>query len=37
MYEGMPHVHATLIPNTPESRTAIERAAAFFDKHLSAR
>jgi acetyl esterase/lipase len=37
MYEGMPHVHPTLIPNTPESRTAIQRAAAFFDKHLSAR
>jgi acetyl esterase/lipase len=37
VYEGMPHVHPTLIPNTPESRTAIGRAAAFFDKHLAAR
>ena len=37
MYEGMPHVHQTLIPNAPESRTAIARAAAFFEAHLSTR
>jgi epsilon-lactone hydrolase len=37
IYEGMPHVHASIIPGAPESRTAIARAAAFFDAHLAAR
>jgi acetyl esterase/lipase len=37
VYEGMPHVHPSLIPDTPESRTAIARAAAFFKAHLAAR
>lgn len=35
IYEGMPHVHQGLIPDAPESRTAIARAAEFFDTHLT--
>ena len=34
LYEGMPHVFQGSIPNTPETRTAIARAAAFFKLHL---
>ena len=34
LYEGMPHVFQGSIPNTPESRTAISRAAEFFAEHL---
>jgi monoterpene epsilon-lactone hydrolase len=34
LYEGMPHVFQASVPNTPESRTAIARAAAFFRLHL---
>lgn len=34
LYEGMPHVFQGSVPNTPEARTAIARAAAFFQKHL---
>ena len=34
LYEGMPHVFQASVPNTPESRTAIARAATFFDLHL---
>ena len=35
VYEGMPHVFPSLLPNTPESDTAIATVAAFFRKHLS--
>lgn len=35
VYEGMPHVHQGLIPDAPESRTAIARAAEFIDTHLA--
>ena len=35
LYEGMPHVFQASVPNTPESRTAIARAAAFFKAHLN--
>lgn len=34
LYEGMPHVFQSLLPDAPESRIAIARAAAFFDEHL---
>lgn len=34
LYEGMPHVFQASIPNTPEARTAIARAAVFFRQHL---
>jgi epsilon-lactone hydrolase len=34
LYEGMPHVFQALTPSSPETRTAIARAAAFFDLHL---
>ncbi|MEJ7927591.1 alpha/beta hydrolase [Sphingobium sp. AN641] len=34
LYEGMPHVFPALLANTPESDTAISRAADFFKKHL---
>jgi acetyl esterase/lipase len=37
VYEGMPHVHPSLIPNAPETKTAVARAAAFFQAHLAAR
>ncbi|WP_174285016.1 alpha/beta hydrolase fold domain-containing protein [Sphingomonas bacterium] len=37
IYEGVPHVFQGSIPNTPEARTAIARAAAFFKLHLTAR
>jgi epsilon-lactone hydrolase len=37
LYEGMPHVFQASIPNTPESRTAVARAAAFLSEHLQAR
>ncbi len=35
LYEGMPHVFQGSIPNTPEARAAIARAAAFFKIHLT--
>ena len=35
LYEGMPHVFQGSVPNTPETRTAIARAAAFFRLHLT--
>ena len=34
LYEGMPHVFQASLPDTPEARTAITRAAAFFKQHL---
>ena len=34
LYEGMPHVFQASVPNTPEARTAIARAAAFFREYL---
>jgi acetyl esterase/lipase len=34
LYEGMPHVFQGSVPDTPEARTALERAAAFFRAHL---
>ncbi|MFN6981064.1 MAG: alpha/beta hydrolase [Brevundimonas sp.] len=34
LYEGLPHVFQSVAPEAPESRTAIARAAAFFDEHL---
>ena len=34
LYEGMPHVFQGSVPNTPEARIAIARAASFFDEHL---
>lgn len=34
LYEGMPHVFQSVLPQAPESRAAIARAAAFFDEHL---
>ena len=34
LYEGMPHVFQGSIPNTPETRTALARAATFFKDHL---
>ncbi len=34
LYEGMPHVFQASVPNTPESHTALARAAAFFSEHL---
>ncbi|MBM7046312.1 alpha/beta hydrolase fold domain-containing protein [Rhizobium lusitanum] len=34
LYEGMPHVFQSVVPDALESRTAIARAAAFFDAHL---
>lgn len=34
LYEGMPHVFPALLANTPESDTAISRAAVFFGQHL---
>ena len=37
LYEGMPHVFQGMTPGSPETRTAIARAAAFFDQHLHSR
>jgi len=34
LYEGMPHVFQSTVPDTPEARTAIRRAAEFFHSHL---
>ncbi|WP_340313420.1 alpha/beta hydrolase [Rhizorhabdus argentea] len=34
LYEGMPHVFPAMLVNTPESDTAISRAAVFFGQHL---
>ena len=34
IYEGMPHVFMSLIPQAPETKTAIKRAADFFAAHL---
>ncbi len=34
VYEGMPHVWLSLIPQAPETKTAIKRAADFFALHL---
>jgi monoterpene epsilon-lactone hydrolase len=36
IYEGMPHVFQSMVPFAPESRTAIRRAARFFEDHLRA-
>jgi acetyl esterase/lipase len=36
LYEGMPHVFQSTVAGASESRTAITRAAAFFDEHLLA-
>ena len=35
LYEGMPHVFQAVLVGTPESRTAISRAAAFLESHLT--
>ena len=37
LYEGMPHVFQAAAPDSPESRTAIARAAVFFSQHLGRR
>lgn len=37
LYEGMPHVFQSSIPDTPEARTALARAAAFLNEHLQVR
>ena len=34
VYEGMPHVFMSLIPQAPETKTATKRAADFFAAHL---
>ena len=34
VYEGMPHVFISLIPQAPETKIAIKRAADFFASHL---
>ena len=34
VYEGMPHVFMSLIPQAPETKTAIKRASDFFASHL---
>ena len=34
VYEGMPHVFMSLIPQAPETKTATKRAADFFALHL---
>ena len=34
LYEGMPHVFQGVTPDSPETRTAIGRAADFFARHL---
>lgn len=34
LYEGMPHVFQSVTPTSPESRTAIARAASFLTEHL---
>ncbi len=34
VYEGMPHVWLSLIPQAPETKTAIKRASDFFASHL---
>ncbi len=34
VYEGMPHVWVSLIPQAPETKTAIKRGADFFALHL---
>ena len=34
IYEGMPHVWLALIPQAPETKTAIKRATDFFAVHL---
>ena len=36
IYEGMPHGFPSLFTETPEGRTAIGRAASFFEAHLGA-
>ncbi len=34
VYEGMPHVFLSLIPQAPETKTAVNRATDFFALHL---
>ncbi len=34
VYEGMPHVFLSLIPQAPETKTAVKRATDFFAAHL---
>ncbi len=34
VYEGMPHVWLSLIPQAPETKTAVKRATDFFALHL---
>lgn len=34
LYEGMPHVHQVLIPDSPEAAQALARTAAFLAHHL---
>jgi monoterpene epsilon-lactone hydrolase len=36
LYEGMPHAFPAYVPDTPETRTAVARAAAFLDERLGA-
>ena len=35
VYEGMPHVFQAQIPDAPESRLALAKVKAFFDRHLA--
>ena len=37
LYEGMPHVFQALAPSIPETTTSMQRAAEFFDAHLTQR
>lgn len=37
LYEGMPHIFQAQAPTSRETRTAIARAAAFFEANLTAR
>jgi acetyl esterase/lipase len=34
VYEGMPHIFQTLLPDSPEARTAIGKMDAFLAEHL---
>lgn len=36
IYEGMPHVFQALLPQSEETRTALERAVEFFRRHSNA-
>lgn len=34
LYEGMPHVFQSVVPDAPESKAAVARAVTFFDQYL---